>query len=125
MGNLFLDPLVLNDGTDDNNYDHISDTEDKQSQITTRENMSVASIENDLIIVKQSKVREPLYTAAVIKTRSCLIPDTDGQRDNLIITVSVKSTKRIADAVVQAELTKVANAIVVVGFVAGLTRAKS
>jgi len=125
MGNLFLDPLVLNDGTDDNNYDHISDTEDKQSQITTRENMSVASIENDLIIVKQSKVREPLYRAAVIKTRSCLIPDTDGQRDNLIITVSVKSTKRIADAVVQAELTKVANAIVAVGFVAGLTRAKS
>lgn len=124
MGSLFTDPVVCNDGTIDRSYTHINDTEDNTSQITLRTNMATAVVEKDQIIVKQSKVRSPIR-AVIIKPKSVLIADTDGQRDDNIWNLSLKTTDRIPESVIQAELEVLLNAAQKQGFVAGLIHAKS
>lgn len=124
MGELFTSPVTLNDGTSDVVYDHVSDTEDKMSQITERANLSANLADNDKLITKQSKVREPIR-AIVIKPLSFSVPDTDGQRDDNIWNLSLRTTKNIPEATIQAELNKLLDAATEANFVRNLIHGMS
>lgn len=103
MGALFTTPVALNNGTLEVSYHHIADTEDNTSYITERTNLSASLADNDKIVVKQSKSRVPIR-AVVIKPLTVLIPDTDGRYDENIWNLSLKTTKNVPQATIQAQL---------------------
>lgn len=108
MAKLLADPQVLNDGTADRTYDHISDTEDSRSYITTRSNLNSLSVGYDEIITKQSKNTERV-SALVSKTGVHALPEgvaTEAKPTGKTVwNLTYNGDPGVSDADAEAELT--------------------
>lgn len=74
MPGLFLEPVVLNDGAADVNYNTVGETEDNRSFIVVRTNLAAGIVDSDRILVKQNKKRDKSLNALVSKVANVALP---------------------------------------------------